>query len=216
MKRYFAVFAVLCLSIMMTVGCTPSSSNDSTTPTTTSTTTESNTTTTTFVEGVGGGSEWDFSRSYHLNFSVDSFVEELVGKDRFASWCAQFEHAGEGGTRNRLECNYYELIQDFSIPREDMEELCAGYDGDIITPQEIALLYTGSRLEVYEHFANPHAVMAGIYAYSPKWLTEHTAEDYREVGITYDLLTAKLDDVLEPCTAEQQAYIRTQCEALKD
>lgn len=214
MKRYFAILAVFCLCVVVIAGCTPDF-NDSTT-TTTLAIAENNTTTTTFVEGVGGGGEWDFSRSYHLNFSIDGFAKKLVDNDAYYVWCNQFENFEAGGTRHRYEYNYYEFITDFSIPRKDFEELCAEYGEGIITSDEIALLYTGTRLEVYQYFANPYAIMVGIYAYSPKWLTEHTAAEYREVGITYELLTAKLDDVLFPCTAEQQAYIRTQYEALKD
>lgn len=34
--------------------------------------------------------------------------------------------------------------------------------------------------------------------YPPKWLAEHTAAEYLEVGITYDILNAKINDVLYP------------------
>lgn len=219
MKRYFAVWLVICSFAVMMVGCRSGSLDSVTTATSATTTTvtpivtTNHTTTTTFTEGIGGGDDWDYARSYHLNFSIDGFVEQLVEKDKYSSWIAQFDHMGGGGTRNRRECNYYEFIKDFSIPRKDLEALCANYE-NTITPAEIALLYTGTRLEVYQYFANPYAVMVGVYAYSPKWLTEHTAAEYREVGITYDLLMAKLNNILGLCTASEQAHIRTQCQEL--
>lgn len=221
MKRYFAALAVLCLCIVMIAGCTPSPSGLSTTTTITPSTTENNTTTTNFVEGIGGDGEWDFSRPYYFAFTVSDYVSNFVDKDDFDVWCNQFEHFENGGTRNKYEFNYYEFITEFSISREKMEEICAQYkelfpEIDLLTADQVDKLYTASEVEVYQYFANPYAVTVGKAAYSPKWMTEHTAEDYREAGITYDILAAKLDDLLTPCTTEQQAHIRTQCEALKD
>lgn len=213
MKRYFVVLTVLCCLLVLTVGCTPLTDDSPETTTTTTTTTN--------TEGIGGGGDWDYSFAYDFAFNVSDYMKDFVDANTFDTWCSQFEHFDMGGTRNAYEYNYYEFINEFSIPRKKMEDICAQYkemfpEIDLLTSDQIDKLYTGTRLEVYQYFANPHAVMVGIHAYSPEWLATHTANDYRKAGITYDMLTEKLNDILSTCALpEERAHIRTQYLALK-
>ena len=79
----------------------------------------------------------------------------------------------------------------------------------------VEVLYTGTELEVYRYFANPYAVMVGKEAFSPQWLATHTADEYREVGITYELINAELMDILSVCPTDvERDHIRAQLAAL--
>lgn len=219
MMKRFALMLCVCVLTGILASCSSAGDLDSqgTSPNTTST---APATPTTVNLGVGGD-DWDYSRHYHIDFSIEGSTSALVDEAAYEAWRNTFEHINSEGTRSKYEYNMYTLIREFSIPREEIEKICEDYkklfpEDEYLTKEQLDMLYNGTELEVYQYFANPHAVMVGKDAYPPKWMVQHTAEDYREVGITYDLLTAKLDDVLEPCTAEQQAYIRTQCESLKD
>ena len=189
-----------------------------TTVTSSMTTIQETTTTTTFVGGTCGGG-WDYSRYYSIFFSIESRMEKLVDKEEYDAWCDTFDGFEAGGTRNTHEYNVYTLIHEFSIPREEVERICEEYERDFpddiyFTDEMVEVLYTGTELEVYRYFANPCAVMVGKDAFPPQWLATHTAEEYREVGITYEILNAKLADVFSVCSAEVQQHIRTQLAAL--
>lgn len=184
------------------------------------TTTEGSTTTTTESVGIGGD-EFECAAPYNLYFYLSQSVIDLVSENEYIQWCNTFEDAGMGGTRNPKDCNVYTFLKEFSIPRASIEEICAKYkeaipDSEYFTTEQVEMLYNGTELEVYQYFANPHAVLVGKYAYSPKWMVKHTAENYLAEGITYEILSAEMDDLLVPCNEEERDYLRTQLAALKE
>lgn len=241
MKKVLAIVLTLLLLVPL-VGCasesdlTETTTAAGTTTTTATTTTISTTTTvqsissiestTTTVQQIGiGGDDWDYTRCYLLTFSIEGRLSRLADETEFDQWNDTFEHYDRGGSRSANEYNVYEFIQEFDVTREQVEEICQKYkarypDDDYFTDEQIDVLFTGTRQEVYGYFANPHAIYIGPGAdevYPPKWLAEHTAEEYLAVGITYDILNAKLDDVLYdhlPDTPRQ--HILAQLEALKN
>ena len=226
MKRYcILLWAVIVLAALLT-SCTqqknPATGGGETSTTTTeaspTTTMPETTTTTAFVVGVGGDDGF-YSRRYSIFFSIESTMITLVDREEYDAWYHTFDRPAAGGTRNSNEYNVYTLIHEFSIPREEVERICEEHtnmfpDDIYFTDEMVEVLYTGTELEVYRYFANPCAVMVGKDAFPPQWLATHTAEEYREVGITYEILNAKLADVFSVCSAEVQQHIRTQLAAL--
>lgn len=219
MKKVLAISSVLCLLLLVFVGCaadkkeTPTETQATTTPTTTAPTVDDG-------NGIGGGDDWDFIREMHVDYSVSGGVVDLVDPTAYEAWEDQFKDMDPNGTREISEFNNYTLITELNIPREKIEELCdrmeALFEGDTyFTDEQVEAIYNGTMEDVIRAFANPYAVVVGTKVYSPKWMTEHTAAEYAAEGITYEILTAEFEDLLVPCNEEQRAYLRTQYEAMK-
>lgn len=225
MKKTLVCLLVFGMIIGLFTACAAPETSSVTTATTTTTTitltttTVTDTTTTTAIVPMGGDN-WDYSRRYLLDFSIEGSVSSLLDKEEYQAWCDTFEHYDKGGKRNKYDYNLYTLIHEFSIPREKIEEICRFHaelfpEDEYLTKEQLDVLYTGTEVEVYQYFANPYAVLVGKEAYPPKWLVEHTAEEYAAEGITYAIMSEKMDKMLSVCSEKEQEYLRTQLAALK-
>ncbi len=213
MKKIAIGMVALLITVLLLSACTPQTNNTNTT------TTAPVTTTTTEQVGIGGEDNWDMTRQTLLTFSIEKRVSDLVDKEEYERWRAQFEPWVGTGTRTLYEYNMYTLITEFDIPRDKIEEICRKYKemygGFYFTDEQVEAIYNGTEAEVYALFANPYAVMVGREAYSPYWMVEHTAEEYLEVGITYEILKEEFESLLVPCNKEQKEYLNKQLEALE-
>ena len=216
MKKAMLVFASLLVICLLLAAC------DSPAGTTISTTTAGTTAGTTVFDegGIGGTGSLEMESRSIYNFSVESAVWSLVDPDEYKTWQDSFVGNSETGTRDPYEFNMYTLITEFSIPRDKIEQICKYYHeefgGVYFTDEQVEAIYNGTEEEVYRLFANPYAVMVGKQAYSPQWMVEHKAEEYLEVGITHDILTAEFEELLVPCTEEQRAHLRAQLKELEE
>lgn len=219
MKKVWTISSVLCLFLLVFVGCaadkkeTQTDTQATTTPTTTAPTVDDG-------NGIGGDGDWNFIRKMLVDFTIEDRVYRLVDEDEYTVWESQFKEIHPDGTRDRDEYNVYTLITEFEIPREEIESICDRYeemnDGEkYFTDEQVEAIYNGTMEDVVRAFANPYAVIVGTKVYSPEWMTEHTAAEYAAEGITYEILTAEFEDLLVPCNEEQRAYLRTQYEAMK-
>lgn len=189
----------------------PEASNIKTTPSATGSGTNStisgSTTTTTAPIGIGGADYLYYDRPFQDKFYPDGAFqgEDVVSNEVYYAWICQFEHANEGGTRSKHEYTVYNMIRELNIPRETVERLCAerialyrdewGYpqeaiDERCLTPREIEMLYTLTEKELFPHFVTHQTIAVEDRFYTPKWLAEHTAEEYLAVGITVEQVDA--------------------------
>ncbi len=205
-KRVLALFLATMLLLSVTACTAPEQGGGTTTTTAAPTTTTTQTTTTTIQPeqpGVGGDMSF-YSRTYVLEFSMESRLWSLVDKDEFDAWMNSFEDFG--GKRSGVELNVYSFIKEFGIPREMVEDICRKYKenfgGDYFTDKQVEMLYNGKEEEVYAFFANPAGIMIGKTVYPPRWLAEHSVEEYKEAGITAAMIDEKWDEIAIAC-AEQ-------------
>lgn len=218
MKKISRIIAILVICCLLLPAC--ASVKNGKKPTTTSL---QSTTGTTVGDntGIGGAvGSWDMTQQYLHNFWIDLWLVETLDATEYETWAEAFEGIGKNWTRSVNEFNKYTLIREFAIPRDKVEKVCRAYadlaEGTYLTDEQVEAIYNGTEEEVYRLFANPYAVMVGKQAYSPQWMVEHKAEEYLEVGITHDILTAEFEQLLVPCTEEQRAYLRTQLQALAE
>lgn len=165
--------------------------------------TSSGTTQTTNPIGIGGADYLYYDRPFKDKFYPDGAFqsEDAVPNEELYAWIRQFEHANEGGTRSKHEYTVYNMIRELNIPRETVERLCAeqiilyrdewGYpqevlDESCLTPQEIEMLYTQTEKELFPCFVTNVTIAVEDRFFTPKWLAEHTAEEYISAGITVE------------------------------
>ena len=219
MKKIAIGMVALLITVLLLSACTPQAKDAKNTTTAPNTGETSSNTTTTVQEGIGGDDNWDMTRQTLLTFSIEKRVSDLVDKEEYERWRAEFEPWVGTGTRTLYEYNMYTLITEFNIPRDKIEEICRKYKemygGFYFTDEQVEAIYNGTEKEVYTLFANPHAVVVDGKVYEPRWMVEHTAEEYLEVGITYEILKEEFESLLVPCNKEQKEYLNKQLEALE-
>ncbi len=164
----------------------------------------------------GGGCDTSrYVQTFVPAFSMSSGLEKLVDGAAYEAWFNTFKT--EEGPGLRVEFNVYTFLKDFNIPRATVEEICRKheelYGSEFFTREELDVLYNGTENEVYAFFANPAGIVIGKTVYPPKWLAEHSVEEYREAGITAAMIDEKWDAIVAVCTqqnrtAELQAILQ--------
>ena len=214
MKRFTTLFTVFCLLMCGSLGCTsrPVNTNTSTTSPPIVTTTDPPTTTTPSSDsdssGIGGvDGNWYFQAEHADRYEIEYRMISLVGKDIYAEWKNDFKFVNPSGTRERSDFNSYTLLRELNVPREDVEAMCERYENNFpgnvyFTDEQIEAIYNGTDEDLLRAFASPYAIVVGSTIYPPKWLYEHTVEDYAAAGITYEILRAKLPHVTFTCDYE--------------
>ncbi len=96
------------------------------------------------------------------------------------------------------ELNIYTFMKYFNIPVEDARKALynaadtkTGVPGITLTREEADIILTMDIEKITAAFANPYAIVKGTAIYSPKWLLEHSFDDYRAAGITKDDIREK-------------------------
>ena len=86
----------------------------------------------------------------------------------------------------------------FNSPVEDARKALynaadtkTGVPGITLTREEADIILTMDIDRITAVFANPYAIVKGTAIYSPKWLLEHSFDDYRAAGITKDDIREK-------------------------
>ena len=211
MKNFTVLLAVFCLLICYLAGCTPepTETNGSTTsPSSSVTTTLTTTPPDEDSSGIGGvDGNWYFHAEYADRYEIENRMISLVGKDIYAEWKNDFKFVNPSGTRERSDFNSYTLLRELNVPREDVEAMCERYENNFpgniyFTEEQIEAIYNGTDEDLLRAFASPYAIVVESKIYPPKWLYEHTVEDYVAAGITYEIFRAKLPQITFTCDYE--------------
>lgn len=206
MKNVVVIFTMLCLLIGILTGCAAESSGTTTTTTTPSTTTTTPPATPVQDDngpGVGGvDGNWYFQAEHHDAYDIQRRLVNLVGKENYTEWTNGFKFANPSGTREYADFNSYTLIKELNIPREVVENALS--NNIYFSAAQIEAIYNGTEEDIVREFASPYAIVIGTKIYSPKWLYEHTVEEYVAEGITFEIFRDKLPQIIIPCDTEDK------------
>ncbi len=127
---------------------------------------------------------------YFINPCIEAFdfipeeLTNMIDDNEFTAWCDSF---GEG-VPDSIEdyANLYTFIKRFEISRETLEKAV----GDLLTEEQINVLFNGTVAEVTAEFAADTSIVRGDKIYSSRWIMLHTPEDYEAAGITPEELLA--------------------------
>ena len=167
------------------------------------------------VIGIGGGDPFR-NNPFGDSLSISSSFSDLA-ESAYSEWLATFTHAG--GTRHKYEHNLYNLIHELNISRAEVERVCAEhralFEYDLLTSEQIEVLYTYSKDEAYRYFALDTTVVVGNSFYAIGWLAEHTAAEYIEAGITVKQVETAYQAISEPLIPSEMEHIRKQLAIMK-
>ena len=167
------------------------------------------------VIGIGGADPFR-NNPFGDSLSISSSFSNLA-KAAYDEWVTTFTHAG--GTRHKYEHNLYNLIHELNIPRTEVERVCAEhrarFEYDLLTPEQIEVLYTYSKDQAYRYFALDTTVVVGNSFYAIGWLAEHTAAEYVEAGMTATQVETAYQAISEPLIPSEMEHIQRQLALMK-
>ena len=151
----------------------------------------------------GGDSNSWFYEKFNLKSSTISgeWFDELG--ETVSDWCEKYDREKKSG---RLDTTYPPLvkfIKECNITKETcvkvMEQMrineeMTGLNPPIhLTEEEINVIYSGDIKQINKTFVSEYSIYANGKIFTPEWLVNHTAKDYRREGITYGQLKEKVD-----------------------
>ena len=150
-----------------------------------------------------GGINWDmvyYNENFQEGFFLENYLPYSEYKEEFEEWKKDFVMFGKMGGREDFEYNTYTMITELELPREKVEEWsyhCFAENHNpnqvfentgVLSKEELDLIYSGDKAGYYQLKVSPFAFVVGEYVINMRWLDEHSVEDYKEVGITYEKL----------------------------
>ena len=167
-----------------------------------------------------GTSEFWYSRGLSPDINPGGIMSILKEyREEFDKWKQQFEHVNPKGTRDSIEYNAYTAIVELGIPREKIEEIDRKAKEAVGEPLffegAIDMIYSGDKAGFYSHYLI-NAFLAGEEVITGEWLVEHSVEEYKEAGITYELLNEHIETTVYFETSDQRESVRAKLEKLKE
>ena len=112
-------------------------------------------------------------------------------------------------------CTVLEIINKYGVTKEQLASVNrTHYDNFGVyyfTQQQIDALYSENWAE---YFITPYGFIAGDKIITPKWLAEHSAEDYIKAKITKNMIWEKYDKIISSMTHEQKLVFDNKIKAL--
>ncbi|MBE6591491.1 MAG: hypothetical protein E7646_05570 [Ruminococcaceae bacterium] len=166
-----------------------------------------------------GTSEFWYSRGLSPDINPGGIIGKLKEyQEAYDEWAQQFEHVNPKGTRDSIEHNAYTAIVELGIPREKIEKLDQRRKEILGEPLffegAIDMIYSGDKAGFYSHYLI-NAFLAGEEVITGEWLVEHSVEEYKEAGITYELLNEHIETTVYFETSDQRESVRAKLEKLK-
>lgn len=148
---------------------------------------------------VGGDSKSMFYQPCELTLDgIPVELLRLVEQSDYDNWKSKhniFEKAPSSLTEYR---NIYSFIVEFDISDEDVLSALDVYlnsdDPRIAIPEEdINVILSRDESAIVERFASEYSITVGEKIYSPQWVYEHSISDYKNSGITPEMIEGKLE-----------------------
>ena len=128
-----------------------------------------------------------------FNSALNNIPGELMklrDSEEIDSWLNSFSSSEK--TKLGDYQNLYSFITAFDITKDEAETAFAPYiDGDMMTSEQVDILFSGSEEAVTSGFASEYSVVVGENAYCPNWLYSNTIDDYKAAGIDAEAVKAK-------------------------
>ena len=169
-----------------------------------------------FFVGIGGEGDERYDSAYVRklgnSLGVFSYIEETTSTD-MSEWFLERDAAVKKmkyvGANPDLTPYLVQIIREFNVPKEVLEEknekelayaLENGADPktvmeyyDILTQEEINIIYSGSDAAIAEHFATPYAIISNGKAYAPRFYINATDEELIKYGISRREVEEKIE-----------------------
>ena len=173
--------------------------------------------------GGGDGNDWFYSQYIPKVNSIESLWYNLVDEKEFELWVAAYDkNWDEIGGENALPF-LVAYLQDMQITREQCDGVVAymaenDYWGNpnLLRPEDLDIIFTWDAELINQTYATEYSVYANGKVYSPQWILNHTAEDYKAAGITAQQLEPKMQKYLEELGPSHATYQTMYTQKLND
>lgn len=170
-----------------------------------------------FLDGIGGEGDYIYDSAYVRKINnVDGYIIDYINKtmsidvnEWFLARDTAIKKMKYIGCNPDLTPLLLDTIREFNLPKEILEEsnenrlaaaLERGEDPetvmrtyDILTQEEIDIIYSGSDAAIAEHFATPCAIISNGKAYAPRFYINATDEELAKYGISHREVEEKIE-----------------------
>lgn len=219
MKKYFAIFLVVVLCFML-IGCTAPNDNGNNDDVSSQETLEL---TTYELPNTGGDANRWFYGKYILKAdNISSLWWEYTNNIAYENWRTNYYERKNAG-----ENMPYPYLVDFIKEMEFTREIC----NQVVTKmhtipnweaighldyEDLDIMLTFDTKQINQRFVSEYAVYANGEIYTPHWILNHSAADYKAAGITAAQIEEKLPTYAQFLGAEHQDYTQLYTQKLND
>ncbi len=152
-------------------------------------------------DNIGGDMLFNFYQP--CKFKLDSIPGDLIsmiGEEKYDEWRKCYGGVEIASSQLSDYLNLYSVIKHFDLSKEQVVPVLQDYMGEdssddtVILQEDLDILFSDNEEEIVQYFASDYSIVIGKYIYSPQWIYFHTAEDYRAVGISEEMLREKIDE----------------------
>lgn len=149
---------------------------------------------------VGGDESADFYQpGNRVLDNIPVSLMKLRDDDEVTKWINSHQDFFENAPDSIEDyANVYSFITSFNITKEEAGEALKyeleSDDPQIrITEEEFDTLFCGDVEKITKAFASEYSIVVGKNIYSPHWVYTHSTDDYKEAGITSQMIEEKID-----------------------
>ena len=162
-----------------------------------------------------------------LNYLDNQFIQ-LVGTDTVDKWLEATSTYYNDLVKVSENANLYSFIIHFNIPDETVRNIIVKQREFLIsqkigseyylTDKEIDLLLSKDDKAVAKYFVSENAIEKDGKIYSPKWIYTHSIKDYKNEGLSAELINEKVNKFVDKIqfTAEAKKALKDKVKAYSD
>ena len=177
----------------------------------------------------GGDENMDYYDTCGFKFnSLSMSFESLVDKNDYEKWRGQTNCVDNDNTNIREVFGLYSFITYFKIPDKTVRDILIkerevyisqGLENEYyFTDKEIDLLLSKDDKAVAKYFVSENAIEKDGKIYSPKWIYTHSIKDYKNEGLSAELINEKVNKFVDKIqfTAEAKKALKDKVKAYSD
>lgn len=149
---------------------------------------------------IGGDENVDFYQPGNTVLdNIPVSLMKLRPDEEVTKWISSYQNIFEYAPDSIEDyANIYSFITSFGITKEEAQEALQyqlqSEDPQIkITQEEFDTLFCGDVEKITKAFASEYSIVVGKNIYSPHWVYTHSTDDYKEAGITSQMIEEKID-----------------------
>ncbi len=221
MRRVLAGFLAFGLCVYI-LGCTPTDSPAGTSSTISQISSNTSNNTTSFAIGGDAGRWLTDKYQFKVNGIPSPFFDE-AGSDVTQNWISNYESQKKAGTLDTTYPPLVKFIKDTGLSKEAclqavqwIEQNYLPTDPDYLTVADMQAILTFDTKQINQRFVSAYAICVEGEIYTPHWILNHSAEDYKAAGITAAQIEEKLPTYAQFLGTEHQDYTQLYNQKLND
>ncbi len=171
----------------------------------------------------GDSNRW-FKHGYNYKVSgIQSQFFDAAGSDVTQNWISNYESQKRAGTLDTTYPSLVKFIKDIGLSNticlqvaQEIEQNDKPTSPNYLTVEDMQVILTFDTKQINQRFVSAYAICVEGEIYTPHWILNHSAADYKAAGITAAQIEEKLPTYAKFLGAEHQDYTQLYTQKLND